>query len=260
MELGRRRIARSLRGCGYLRRSVRSGRSDELPLERRGDIDVPVRPKPVDRRGVQLRAPTSARRSGACARGRPASGASQPRPSRRDLVIPIDVRVNRVDDLRALVADVLLDDGVDGDVLERVESHVRQVEVHVFLKTPSPPPRFTASCSFRAWISASPGYRVEAPSVTTSTRTSSPLPVRTDRPAHAQHLVVRVGGDDEDPASSEPRPHGEPPLRARPPRAEARLRRKRRPAPSGPAATIVPAGAARRVHVPPAEPAMIDHL
>ena len=46
-------------------------------------------------------------------------------------MVAVDVGMHRVDDLRREVADPLLDDTVDLDVGQRVEAHVRQIEMKV---------------------------------------------------------------------------------------------------------------------------------
>ena len=159
-------------------------------------------------------------------------------------MIVVDVRLHGVDDLGRELVDVILDDAVHLDVGEGVESHVRQVEVDVVLDAqlgrgsqrllllPSARRRVP-----RILAGASVGHD-HHPHLVTRARVDG------DGSAHAQDLVVRVRGDDEDPrhpsctptasseacvsissSSSAPSPHAT-------------------TGPSGRLATIVPAGAA----------------
>jgi hypothetical protein len=88
-------------------------------------------------------------------------------------MVAVDVGMRRVHALGREVANVLLDDRVDLDVGERVEPHVGKVEMEVVRDAQLCSRAHRLALLARA-DSASPGYCVDDPSVTTTTRTSSP--------------------------------------------------------------------------------------
>src|ERR687887_631479 len=154
-------------------------------------------------------------------------------------VVAVHVRMGRVHDLGPEVAPVLLDQPVHLNVGHGVEAHVRQVEVHVVVHTELAcgAPRLVVLP--RAHLSvvrvlrrAAVGHADDPGLVAAHGR------VERDRAAHAEDLVVRVRGEDEDPHPS------------RAPTSSGALvstsSRSNAPSPqatTGPASTTVPAGA-----------------
>ena len=113
-------------------------------------------------------------------------------------MVAVHVRVRRVDPLRGEVANVLLDDAVHLDVRQRVEAHVRKVEVHVVRHSEL---GGGAKCLV---LLARPDLRVVRVLRGRPVRHDDDahlvpaIDVNGDRPAHSEHLVVWMRREYED--------------------------------------------------------------
>src|SRR5262249_19454332 len=158
-------------------------------------------------------------------------------------MIEVDVGLRHVHARGREVADVLLDDPVDLHVRDRVEPHVREVEVDVVGD-----PEFGGGGSglfllLRPQLRVAGVLRRAAVGHTDDADAVAAIGVDGDRPTHPQHLVVRVRGEDEDavahpslaPTESVPETTSTS-SRSKPPSPQATT------GPSGSSETIVPAG------------------
>ncbi len=156
-------------------------------------------------------------------------------------MIAVHVRMDRVDDLGPEVAHLLLDDAIDVDVRERVESHVGQVEVNVVGHAQFRRCGTGLLLLLRAnhgvigvLRGASVGDADDAHDVPAYSR------VERNRAAHPEDLVVRVRSEDENPAHPSTVPSASAPFVSNsssrsPPSPHATT------GPSGRSATTVPA-------------------
>ena len=162
-------------------------------------------------------------------------------------MVSVHVRMGGVDDLRTERAHLLLDDAVHVDVRKRVEAHVGEVQVEVVrdaergggalrLLVLALAPLRIAGVLRRAAVGQADDPNLVAPDGG----------VERDRPAHAEDLVIGVGGEDEDSHPSRaPTVSG--------PAAVSISSRRRAPSPhatTGPSVsspTIVPPGASTSI-------------
>ncbi len=113
-------------------------------------------------------------------------------------VILVHIGLRRVDDLGRKRGDMLLDDTVHLDVGKRVEPHVGQVEMHVVVDSElaGSPPRLLFLLRALRGI-ARVLRRAAVGDADDPHRVAADRCVERDRPAHPEHLVVRMRREDE---------------------------------------------------------------
>ena len=115
-------------------------------------------------------------------------------------MVAIDVRMRRVDAGGREVANVLLDDPVHLHVRERVEAHVRKVEVDVVGHAELGGCAQCLVLLARADLGIARILRRRAVGDDDDPHLVTAIGVHGDRPTHPEHLVVGVRGENQNPA------------------------------------------------------------
>ena len=113
-------------------------------------------------------------------------------------MVAVDVRLDRVDELGARPGHVLLDDAVDVNVRERVQAHVRKVEVDVVADAERRGRSDRLALLARADLGVVRVLRGAAVRDAQDPNLVAALRVQRDRAAHAENVVVGMSCDDED--------------------------------------------------------------